>query len=100
MSEPKQRGDRRFNRGRQHPPERTEPRVREPDGEADERDARQSTFDDVTSPNEHDLVKRTDRQDASDHHYPKGRRGQQTLLRQRGAQERCRGKPSQNPRSN
>ena len=95
MPEPEQRGNRELDGGRQRAAKRTEPRVGETNGKAHERDARQRALDRMTPSDEQDLVKRADREHAPDHHDAKGRNRKQTLLRERGAQERCRGKAAE-----
>ena len=88
VSEPEQGRDRELDGRRQKSGERPEPRVREPDCQAHERNARQRTFDHVSTPDEHDLVERPGRKDRCDHHDAKGRRCKQTRSGQRRAHER------------
>jgi hypothetical protein len=90
MPDPKQRGNRKLDGSRQQTTKRAEPAIGEPDREAHHSNTRQRSFDDMASSDEHDLVKRTCRQNGPDHHDAERRLGQQPLSRQRGARQRRR----------
>ena len=88
VGKPEQRSDRQLDGRRKQSGERTEPRVREADREAHERNTGDGTLDDVAPADQGDLVERPRREKDRDHDDAEGRRREETISSQRFPEER------------